>query len=184
MNEVIRSFVTVKEMLADRQTDISNLECISDAELEIMYRTNKIFSIEVNDKFKIIYYMNSKFKINDLKKLINDEDRILIVFKEKINNLNIKNLKEYEANIEIFLIKELLINISKHILVPKHEIVTDQEIISKIVSQFQLKSKTQLPIIQRTDPMARYLDIKTGEIVKITRNSPSAGEAIIYRYCN
>lgn len=128
--------------------------------------------------------MNSKFKINDLKKLINDEDRILIVFKEKINNLNIKNLKEYEANIEIFLIKELLINISKHILVPKHEIVTDQEIISKIVSQFQLKSKTQLPIIQRTDPMARYLDIKTGEIVKITRNSPSAGEAIIYRYCN
>lgn len=184
MNEVIRTFITLKEMLNDRKVDTSNLDCISDAELEIMYRTNKIFSIQVNENFKIIYYMNSKFKINDLKKLIDNEEKIIIIFKEKINNLNIKNLKEYEANIELFLIKELLINISKHTLVPKHEIIKDPEEISKILTQFQLKTKSQLPIILRSDPMARYLDIKSGDIVKITRNSPSAGEAIVYRYCN
>jgi DNA-directed RNA polymerase subunit H (RpoH/RPB5) len=184
MNEVIRSFITLKEMLADRGVDTSNLDCISDAELDIMYRTNKVFSLQVNENFKIIYYMNSKFKINELKKLINSEDKIIIIFKEKINNLNIKNLKEYEANIELFIIKELLINISKHTLVPKHEVISNPTEISKIMKEFNLKTKSQLPIILRNDPMARYLDIKSGDIVKISRNSPSAGEATVYRYCN
>lgn len=184
MNDVVKSFITLREMLIDREIDISNLDNISDTEIEIMARTNKIFSFNVNENFKIIYYMNPKFKINDLKKYFGDEEKIIIIFKEKINNLNIKNLKDFEnINIEIFILKELLFNISKHILVPKHEIIKDEEEINMIMETYQLKSKTQLPIILKTDPMSRYLDIKAGDIIKITRKSPSAGLAVIYRYC-
>lgn len=45
---------------------------------------------------------------------------------------------------------------------------------------YQIKQKSQLPIILRTDPMAKYLDVKSGDVVKVTRISPSAGETIVY----
>jgi DNA-directed RNA polymerase I, II, and III subunit RPABC1 len=183
MNEVVKSYITLKEMLVDRGTNIDMLNTISDTELNIMSKINKIFSIQVNEDTKIVYYTNPKFKINDLKKYFTDDDHIIMVFKEKINNLNIKNLKEQtNVTIEIFMMKELQYNISRHVLVPKHEIVHDNDEIDSLLNIYQLK-KNQLPIILKTDPMARYLDVKAGNVVKITRKSPSAGEAILYRYC-
>ena len=183
MNEIVKSYITLKEMLMDRGVNIDNLSAISDAELNIMSKVNKIFSLQVNDKLKIVYYINNKFKIHDLKKYFEDDEHIILVFKEKINNLNIKNLKELtNVCIEIFMLKELQFNISRHVLVPKHAIVHDEKEIETILDTYQLK-KNQLPILLKTDPMARYLDVKAGDIVKITRNSPSAGEAILYRYC-
>jgi DNA-directed RNA polymerase subunit H (RpoH/RPB5) len=184
MNNVLSSFVTVKEMLTDRGINSDKLDCISDNELNIMSKTNNIFKLDVNDTLKIIYYMNAKFKINDLKKFFSENDKVLIIFKEKINNLNIKNLKDQDVkSVEIFNIRELLFNISKHILVPKHEIMKNESEIDSLMDKYQIKSKSSLPIILKTDPMARYLDMNTGDIVKITRYSPSAGEAIVYRYC-
>nr|QOI90417.1 hypothetical protein HWQ62_00281 [Pyramimonas orientalis virus] len=183
MNEVIKSYITLKEMLVDRGVDMGQLDTVSDTELNIMSKVNKIFAIQVNDTTKIVYYLNTKFKINDLKKYFADDGHVILVFKEKINNLNIKNLKEQtNVTIEIFMMRELQYNISQHVLVPKHEIVHDNAEIEMILNTYQLK-RNQLPIILKTDPMARYLDVKAGDIVKITRNSPSAGEAIIYRYC-
>lgn len=183
MNEIINSYITLKEMLTDRKINIANLDAISKEELGIMTKANKIFSLKVNEDISVIYYTNPKFKINDLKKYLDDSKHIILIFKEKINNLNIKNIKENtDVFVEIFMLKELQYNISKHVLVPKHEIVDNIEEIEKILSTYQVK-KNQLPIILKTDPMARYLDVKTGDIVKITRNSPSAGEAILYRYC-
>ena len=170
-------------MLMDRGVNIDNLDAISDAELRIMSKVNKIFSLQVNENLKIVYYTNNKFKILDLKKYFEDDGHIILVFKEKINNLNIKNLREQtNVYIEIFMLKELQFNISRHMLVPKHEIVHDEEEINTLLDTYQLK-RNQLPILLKTDPMARYLDVKAGDIVKITRNSPSAGEAILYRYC-
>lgn len=183
MNEIVQSYITLKEMLTDRGIDISNLEAISNDELSIMVKSGKIFSLKINSNMTVIYYTSSKFKINDLKKYLDDSKHIILIFKEKINNLNIKNIKENtEVFVEIFMLKELQYNISKHVLVPKHEIVKDDNEIESILSTYQVK-KSQLPIILKNDPMARYLDVKSGDIVKITRNSPSAGEAIIYRYC-
>ena len=183
MNEIVTSYITLKEMLIDRGVNNENLDAISNEELKIMAKTSKIFSLKVNDEMSVIYYTNPKFKINDLKKYLDDSKHIILIFKEKVNNLNIKNIKENtNVFVEIFMLKELQYNISRHILVPKHEIVHDQGEIDIILDTYQVK-KTQLPIIMKTDPMARYLDVKAGEIVKITRNSPSAGEAILYRYC-
>lgn len=182
-NELIQSFVTLKEMLVDRGIDIERLNAIANKELDTMSKVHKIFSLDVSDKLKIIYHINNKFKINELKKFMNEDEHIIVVFKEKINNLNIKNMREQNnIQIEIFMMKELQYNISKHVLVPKHEIVKDMDEIDNLLNTYKLR-KNQLPIILHTDPMARYLNIKVGDIVKIIRSSPSAGEAILYRYC-
>ena len=183
MNELIKSYVTLKEMLTDRGIDTSRLDAISDIELNTMFKVHKIFALEINDNMKIVYHINTKFKINELKKYLGDNEHVIIVFKEKINNLNIKNMRD-QSNvcIEIFMMKELQFNISKHILVPKHEIVRDQSEIADLLTTYKM-SKNKLTIILHSDPMARYLNVKVGEIVKITRDSPSAGIAIVYRYC-
>jgi len=169
-------------MLTDRGMDTSMLDAISEEELYTMANTNKVFVIHVSDKFKLVYYLNSKFKITELTKKFDIEDDVLIVFKEKINNLNLKNLKVLNPHVEVFLMREMQYNLSRHSLVPKHEILKDDGEVEGLLSTYQLK-RNQMPIIQKADPMARYLGVKPGDIVKITRSSPSAGEAILYRYC-
>jgi DNA-directed RNA polymerase subunit H (RpoH/RPB5) len=183
MDEIVTTFITLKEMLNDRHIDTENLNHISDIELSVLAKTNPIFSIKILENLSVIYYLSSKFKISDLKKYIPDGGKVIIIFKEKINNLNIKNIKESAKNgLEIFMMKELMFNISKHYLVPKHEVIKDDELL-KVIDVYKIKQKSQLPIILKSDPMARYHDINPGEIVKITRPSPSAGETIVYRYC-
>jgi len=179
-----RSFVTLKEMLHDRNIDTSSLDAISNTELEIMNKVNPIFSIPVNANLHIVYHMHQKFKLLELKKIIDPERKPIFIFKEKINTLNIKNLKQEtgESGMEIFEMKDILINISKHQLVPKHEIMSEADVKS-LLDMYQLKQRSMLPIISKSDPMARYLDVKSGDIVKVTRPSLSAGEAIVYRYC-
>jgi DNA-directed RNA polymerase subunit H len=66
-----------------------------------------------------------------------------------------------------------------HQLVPKHEIISDKEI-EKVLNELKL-TKDQLPKILITDPSAKRIDAKAGEIIKITRNSPTAGVSIFYR---
>ena len=189
-NNIYRSFITLKDMLTDQKRDINLLNNISNEELEIIHRqSDNIFQIFANKNMKIIYYLNSKFKFADLKKFIQSKDNepvtdIIIIFKEKINSFNPKNIEEFNnINLQVFIIKELLFNISKHALVPKHEVVKDPKEISKLVEYYNLKSKLQFPIILKTDPMARYLNVQSGDLVRVTRISPSSAKSVLYRCC-
>lgn len=130
-NNILKSFIVIKEMLADRKIDCENLTNISNLELETIYKTSSIFEITVNADFKIIYYVNSKFKLTDLKKYLqNDQDtdkRILLVIKDKVTTVNSRNIVEgMSIHIEVFSIKELQFNVSRHMYVPKHEIVKEK----------------------------------------------------------
>jgi DNA-directed RNA polymerase I, II, and III subunit RPABC1 len=189
-NTIYASFNTLKEMLKDQDCDISNIEHLSKDELTSLQKEgDHMFQIEVSNTMKIVYYLNNKFKVSDLRKYLQPvDDRvftdIVLVFKEKINNFNPKNVDELNnVNLQIFMIKELMYNISKHVLVPKHEAIRDSDAIVDIVATYSLKSKLQFPIILKTDPMVRYLNVQPGQLVKITRNSPSCGDNILYRCC-
>ena len=70
--------------------------------------------------------------------------------------------------------------VTDHKLVPKHEILGEPEK-KQILSQFSA-SEDQFPFLFSTDPVAREIGAKPGDMVKITRISDTAGEAIYYRY--
>ena len=67
-----------------------------------------------------------------------------------------------------------------HRLVPKHVIVSSEEA-RLLLDKFRIKP-SQLPILFTSDPMAKQVKAKPGDIVKIIRKSPTAGESIAYRY--
>ena len=72
-----------------------------------------------------------------------------------------------------------MINITKHVLVPKHTILTPEEK-SNLMKRYRLKSD-QLPRIHKSDPIARYLGAVPGQVLKIIRPSETAGRYISYR---
>jgi DNA-directed RNA polymerase subunit H len=75
--------------------------------------------------------------------------------------------------------KESKFNVLEHELVPKHELLSEEEK-QEVLKRLGLKPE-ELPLLLVTDPVARAIGAKPGDIVRIIRDSPTAGRAIAYR---
>lgn len=76
--------------------------------------------------------------------------------------------------------KKNQILVPDHIYVPKHEIISKEEA-EKVLQKYNCKP-TELPLILISDPAIIELGVKPGDMIKITRKSPTAGQGIYYRY--
>lgn len=182
-SEVIKSTGVLYDMLKDRGIDASILKQFSEDEINKFIFTIDIPNETTNEKIKIVYDMSPKFKWVDTKKLLENEDSyklIILVIKDKLNNTESKKISDLNVDYQIFDIKDLQFNISHHTLVPKHELISDEVKIQEILTNYQVK-KCQLPLILKTDPMCKYLNAKVGNLMKITRISPTSCEYIVYR---
>lgn len=66
-----------------------------------------------------------------------------------------------------------------HMLVPKHEILSKKEA-DKFLKDNGL-TESQIPRILKKDPVIKAIKAKKGDIIRITRNSATAGESVYYR---
>ena len=71
-------------------------------------------------------------------------------------------------------------NIFKHKLVPKHEILPPEEA-KELLDKYRV-NLYQLPVIKASDIVAIAVGAKLGDVLKITRDSATAGKYISYRY--
>lgn len=98
-------------------------------------------------------------------------------------SLNYLTIAEDKWRISFFQAHTIVNNPREHVLVPKHEYVPVEEH-AELLKSLRANSKSQLPIIRyHEDMQARIMGLIPGDIVKITRPSPSSGVYSIYRVC-
>jgi len=72
-----------------------------------------------------------------------------------------------------------MVNILEHELVPKHEILSEEEK-KKLLQRYGI-DESKLPKILSKDPVVKALKAKPGDVLRITRKSITAGETVYYR---
>jgi len=69
--------------------------------------------------------------------------------------------------------------VNEHRLVPKHEVLSENEK-KKFLEEHKL-TLPELPEISIDDPALKSLKAKKADVIKITRKSMTAGESVFYR---
>lgn len=186
---------TTLEMIQDRGFKVSDEDLMmtyQDFSNRLEENQINIIALHQSSNLKGIYVhyiLETKtFSKKDLLnlKLFMDENyptkemTVIIITQDKPTPQIAKELLNDEFKLyEVFLTKMLMFNITHHELVPKHVVLTEDES-KKVIDDFDA-TKSQLPKLLPTDPVAKYYGMKTGTICKIVRNSQMTGESIYYR---
>lgn len=73
----------------------------------------------------------------------------------------------------------MAIDVRDHEAVPKHEKMEEDEI-KEVLEKYDTE-KDKLPKIERTDAALKQMDVEEGDVIRIERESPTAGKTTYYR---
>ena len=181
-----RVLLNIIKMLSDRSVldptkcEKHHNDLIDSVNDEFLFKIKSDF----NDDLYIIKFVH--YKLTTIKKITEIENILYNSYQHdhKIFIVNDIVKKAYDQflefkNTEVFLEKELIINILDNILQPKFEILTKNER-KQLIEEYQLLKK-QLPRMLESDPVARYFNLKPGDMVRIIRQSITTCDSIYYR---
>ena len=191
------SFNTIKQISKDRGfTHVNEYELIKDSDLKYLINEKKLELIAKKNNNKDIFYAKfllfCKVKPSTIKEIVNEindifKDKninhleIILIIQFKPNNSIRKLEKEYnDFDLQIMWCKQLQFNITKHMLVPNH-IKLDEDEENFIIQKYNLKSKFQLPLILKNDPISRYYNYQSGDIIKIIKDYNNTNFTTSYR---
>ncbi len=86
-----------------------------------------------------------------------------------------------EMDVELLHHRFLSIDLFQHDLVPEHDIITQKEI-EAIEKEYGI-DRMQLPKIKAGDPAAKAIGARPGDVIRIIRDSETAGRHVVFRYC-
>ena len=178
--EDVESFKTKLQEI-DKNRFYNEVINVSTKNITVFYAFSK-------ESFKELWSNLKVMDIGQMEKLYTTHKFILILH-EYPPSITLQAIVQKDASIQsqggfiqLFLMKELMYNPMKHELVPKHKKMSEEDIKS-FMEEMQLKSKNQLPLIQKQDIIARWLGLYPGDIVKITRYTETSGKYYYYRCC-
>jgi DNA-directed RNA polymerase subunit H len=167
-------------------------------QLDMLLETkNKLVTASTpSKKIYIRYYLTSRPAVRNIQDMIDDlfvltetlkkTDILYIIVKDDANETLVNELKHIWEHDGIFIvmesIKRLQFNITKHILVPPHRVISEKEQ-EEIIKKYNIETASQLPEISRFDPVARAIGIRPGQVCHIIRDSKTSIEADYYRVC-
>lgn len=108
--------------------------------------------------------------------------RAILIIRKSISGAARNAIRDIEPKyiIDVFREDELLFNVLNHILVPEHVLMTPDEK-QELLKRYKVKENL-LMRISVDDPVAKYLGLRHGQVVKIIRSSQTAGRYISYRF--
>jgi DNA-directed RNA polymerase subunit H len=208
---LFRSRKTLLNILKEKGYDVTAYEKFGPWEIESMIQSEKVNSLRMNLMKKeeseskvqnciVIYrlnrlkqsiqtFVNNFFDEESEDYIANPEStEVIVMLLEPVNAVDVFHnsaLGAFQRNLRIsfFQSHSLVNNPQEHVLVPKHEIV-DKDDIPNLKKVLNIQSLSNLPFIRfHQDIQARILGAVPGDVIKITRPSPSAGVQVVYRVC-
>ena len=202
INQIYKSRKTILELLSENDYDVDNYMDFSINEIDAMSNNSQLdMLIQHSNGTKKVYVkyslqtkqirwqQNLEEIIEDLyyiENVLTTNDDLVIIINEEPNENLLNKLKYVYDNDGIFIvmhnIARLQFNIINHTLVPKCNILTDEE--AKVFKQeYKIKNNNQVPQISRFDPQSLALCVRPGQICKFYRKSINAIKAPYYRIC-
>ncbi|KAL3632545.1 DNA-directed RNA polymerase V subunit 5A [Castilleja foliolosa] len=136
-------------------------------------------------KAMVIFCGQSIVKVNTIRAIsamiVNKEtlNRLILVVQNKITNQALKAVEQFTFKVEIFHITDLLVNITKHELKPKHQVLTDEEKVN-LLKKYSI-DENQLPRMSQKDAIARYYGLEKGQVIKVTYSGELTQLHVTYR---
>lgn len=174
--------------LFQEEVDKIDLARWMDEWITVPLKYHRLFFVLSKDSFKELWAAIRNLSVEDMERMYQTK-KFIVILGDYPPSITLQALQQKDqvlsgsnGFLQLFLARELMYNPSKHFLVPKHEKMSDSDV-QHLMEELQLKNKTQLPFIQKSDKMARWLGLKPGDVVKITRYSETSGEYFYYRTC-
>jgi len=203
IDNIYRSRMNLLDILEERGYNVTKYRKFSpvEATAAITSLPSLSFKVMKEDETKVcdVRYANiTRQKLDKFFDDIEDENSentevVVMMIVPIADAHHISALKQYvklkesgdkrKLRVSFFSVDMMVVNPMKHVLVPKHEIVPEEKH-QELMESMYITSKSKFPEIKfHIDPIARCIGAVPGDIVKITRPSPSCGASIIYRVC-
>ncbi|XP_050245441.1 DNA-directed RNA polymerase V subunit 5A-like [Quercus robur] len=133
----------------------------------------------------VIFCGPSMVKVNSIRlitsQIANKEtlSGLILIVQNHITNQALKAVDILPFKVEIFQITDMLVNITKHVLKPKHRVLTDQEK-QRLLKKYNIDEK-QLPRMLQKDAIARYFALEKGQVLKVTYGGEITQSHVTYR---
>jgi DNA-directed RNA polymerase I, II, and III subunit RPABC1 len=166
---IMKVYNTCIELLNERGYEILD----KDDERILGSRINKFTNAE--DQICVFLSITNKFNVESIQEYIYmlkqmEINHCIIVHRENATPVAKKIVEDSkDLIIELFNEDELQCNITKHYLVPKHELVYKKG--TKQCIEFKSKYGDKFPTILKSDSVARFYGYERGDIIQITRKN-------------
>jgi DNA-directed RNA polymerase subunit H (RpoH/RPB5) len=188
------------EILNERGFNIAKYSDFGITEIGILMESNQLDMLLENEttkkKIYVKYYISKVIKPQNIYDIVEDlfhlesilekKDDLMVIIKDEPNETMLENIKDIWVSENIYIslinIKRLQFNILKHVLVPKHTILTHSEK-ELFMKKYNIFDKSQIPDISYFSPVSLVMGIRPNDVVKIERNSRTSISTEYYRIC-
>ena len=92
--------------------------------------------------------------------------------------------KKYGLDIVFYQLKNLMVNPTKHSMYSKHiRMKTDENFKKDLCDSLHICDIERIPKISKDDVIARYINLKIGEIVRIEKRTENSGICNVFKLC-
>jgi len=114
------------------------------------------------------------------------KDDVIVILNEQYNDIFDKVALQMwhgeKTRITFFHIKQVVVHLGRHVLVPPHRKLTPEESKAEL-ERLHVTQKSQLPLIKHYDIQARLMGLVPGDIIEVLRPSPTSGISRVLRLC-